>query len=75
MITLLNITNATKAQIIVVINAIFGVLGAFHLVLTQTQLSAIEIAVNAVLGLLVSATYTQSRMRLKHPRDKPLAGK
>lgn len=62
------ITNATKAQIIAAVNAIFGLLIAFNVVLTQAQIGAVDSAINAVLGLFVLLTYTQSSMRLKHPR-------
>ena len=62
------ITNATKAQIIAAVNAIFGLLIAFNVVLTQAQIGAVDTAINAVLGLFVLLTYTQSSMRLKHPR-------
>jgi len=62
------ITNATKAQIIAAVNAIFGLLIAFNIVLTQAQIGAVDTAINAVLGLFVLLTYTQSSMRLKHPR-------
>lgn len=65
---LLTITNATKAQIISAINAIFGVLIAFNVVLSQSQLGAIDIAANAVLSLFVAITYTASSMRLKQAR-------
>ena len=56
-------TNATKAQVLAVVNAAIGVLLAFHVILTQPQLGAIDIAVNAVLSLWVGLTYTQSSMR------------
>lgn len=59
----LTITNATKAQIIVVINAVLALLVAFNVALTQTQLSAISAGANAVLGLWVSLTFTQSSKR------------
>lgn len=65
---LLTITNATKAQIISAINAVFAVLIAFNVVLSQSQLGAVDIAVNAVLSLFVAITYTASSMRLKQAR-------
>lgn len=56
-------TNATKAQIVVSLNAILMVLISFHVLLTQTQVASIGIAANAILGLFVGTTYTQSAMR------------
>lgn len=61
---LLTMSNATKANVIAAINGIFGVLLAFHIALSQTQIGAIDIAVNAVLALLVGATFTQSSKRI-----------
>ena len=61
-------TNASKAQIIVAVNAVLALLVAFHVVLTQAQLGAIGVAVNAVLGLVVSLTYTQSAKRVEAPK-------
>lgn len=61
-------TNAAKAQLVIAINAIFALLGAFNVFATQAQISAVDLAVNAVLALFVALTYTQSSMRLKHPR-------
>lgn len=69
------ITNATKAQIIAAINAILGLLIAFHVVLTEPQLGAIDVAANAVLALIVAVTFTQSSMRLKHARPEPVPAK
>lgn len=64
---LFTITNATKAQIIAVVNALLGLLIAFDIVFTQTQLSAIDVFVNAVLALFVGLTYTQSAKRVDDP--------
>lgn len=66
------ITNATKAQIIAAINAVFGLLIAFNVILTQAQIGAVDTAVNALLALVVALTFTQSSMRLKHPRPEPV---
>lgn len=66
--SLLTITNATKSQIITAINSIFGILIAFNLVFTQTQMGAIDIAVNAFLSLLVGVTYGKSSMRRATPK-------
>jgi hypothetical protein len=62
------ITNASKAQIIVTVNAVLSLLAAFDVVLTQAQLGAIGVAVNAVLGLIVALTYTQSSKRIDPPK-------
>lgn len=56
-------TNATKAQIIVVINAILALLQAFGVDLTDEQQGAILVVINALLGLWVGLTYNQSRKR------------
>lgn len=66
---MLTITNTTKALLIAAINAILAVVTTFDLGLTQAQLGAIGIAVNAILALVVAVTFKQSKMRLKHPRD------
>lgn len=57
-------TNAVKAQAIVALNAVLALLIAFHVVLTQAQLGAIDVAANAVLALFVALTYTQSHKRI-----------
>lgn len=61
---LLTMTNATKANVIAAINAIFGLLVVFHVGITDAQIGAIDIAANAVLALLVGATFTQSAKRV-----------
>lgn len=61
-------TNATKANIISAVNAILGLLIAFNVAFSQAQLGAIDVAVNAILAVIVGLTFTQSSMRLKHPR-------
>lgn len=61
------ITNATKAQIIAAVNAIFGVLIAFHVALSTGQIASIDIALNAVAALIVALTFTQSAKRMPDP--------
>lgn len=56
-------TNATKAQIIAAVNALLGLAVAFNVVLTQTQIGAIGVAVNAVLAIVVGLTFKQSPKR------------
>ena len=61
----MNITNATKAQIIAAINALMGLLTAFDIAsLSQTQQSSVIVAVNAVLALFVGLTYRASPKRI-----------
>lgn len=67
MSNLLNITNATKANVMGLVNAVLGVLIAFHVVLTQTQLGAIDVLANAVMIALIGATYKASAMRKPDP--------
>lgn len=62
-------TNATKAQLILAINALLGVAQAFDVALTAGQLGAIQIAVNAVLSLFVAVTLNQSAKRIDSPPD------
>lgn len=56
-------TNATKAQIIVLINAIFALLQAFGVDFSDEQQGATLVLVNAVLALWVGLTYQYSRKR------------
>ncbi len=60
---LLEITNATKAQIIALLNAVLGVLLVFGVALTDPQIAAIMLLGNAVLGLWVALTYQLSAKR------------
>jgi hypothetical protein len=60
---LLVMTNATKAQIIVFINAIFGLLQAFGIDFTDEQQGAVLVVVNALLALWVGLTYADSHKR------------
>lgn len=64
-------TNAAKAQVIVTVNALLALLAAFHVVLTQAQLGAIDVALNAVFALYVALTYTQSSKRIDPPPPAP----
>lgn len=64
-------SNATKAQLVLAINALLGVAQAFHAALTAPQLGAVQIAVNAVLALFVGATYTQSAKREPDANEPP----
>lgn len=61
---LLIMTNAVKAGIVAVINAIIGVLLAFGVDISDAQQGAILILVNAVLALWVGLTFTYSHKRL-----------
>lgn len=58
-------TNAQKAQIIAIVNALLGALVAFHVVLTDAQIGSIDLIVNALFGLFVGVTYQHSRLRKK----------
>ena len=53
-------TNAMKALISTFINAVFGVLLAFDIVMTQEQIGAIMLAVNALLAIVVALTANSS---------------
>ena len=65
---MLTVTNALKAQAIVLANALLGVLAAFNVgSITDTQKGALLVAVNAVLGLLVAVTYKSSSKRIPDP--------
>jgi hypothetical protein len=65
---MLTITNATKTQLVVTINAIFGVLAAFNVGhLSNAQQGSILIAANAVLGLIGGVTYKSSKKRVPDP--------
>lgn len=56
-------TNATKAQIIVVINALLALLAEFGVDFNVDQQNAIIILVNALLALWVGITYDRSYKR------------
>lgn len=57
-------TNAIKAQIIVVVNSIFGLLEAFDVDLSDAKQGSIIVLVNAVLALWVLLTYKNSKTRI-----------
>ena len=57
-------TNATKALIIAVVNAGFGVALAFNLPLTDVQIGSLLLLVNAALSLVVGLTYKNSPKRV-----------
>lgn len=59
----ITMTNATKAQIIVFINAIFAVLQAFGVDFTDEQQGAILVLINAIIALWVGLTYKSSFKR------------
>jgi len=66
-------TNAAKAQVILAVNAVLAVLIVFHVALTQPQIGAVDLAVNAVLSAFVALTYTQSHKRIDPPASPPVA--
>lgn len=57
-------TNATKANIIAVINAVLGAAVLFGLPLSEEQLGGIMAAVNAIGILAVGLTYQNSSKRI-----------
>jgi hypothetical protein len=61
--TFLEMTNAIKAQVIVLVNAVIGLLTAFGVDLTDKQQGALIVFVNAVFGLWVLLTYQYSHKR------------
>lgn len=60
-------TNATKALIVAAINAAFGVAQAFNVPITDKQVGALMLFVNAVLALAVVLTYKSSPKRIPDP--------
>ena len=64
MLEKLNITNATKAQVIVVLNAVFALVAAFGFDLSNEQMAAITAVANSLLGLWVGLTYKESPKRI-----------
>lgn len=57
-------TNATKALLIALANAALGLVTAFGVSLSDAQTSAITVAVNAALALVVALTYKASAKRI-----------
>lgn len=58
------ITNATKALIISVVNAVLGLAVAFGVALTPEQIGAILAVANSVGALVVALTYKSSPTRV-----------
>ena len=56
-------TNALKAQIIVALNAVLSAVVAFGVDLSTAQTGAASLALNALLGVWVAATYKDSPRR------------
>lgn len=61
---IVDMTNASKAQIIVVINAIFAFLESIGVHMSDTQQGAILVLINALLALWVAFTYNYSHKRI-----------
>lgn len=64
----MKLTNAVKAGIISALNAALGLAVAFGLELSDAQTAAILGFGNAVLALIVLATYKQSPKRVSDPK-------
>lgn len=62
-------TNSLKAGIIAALNGAFGVAIAFDVPLTEIQIGAINVFVNAILGLWVALTYKNSPSRIPDAGD------
>lgn len=60
-------TNATRAQIIVALNAVLSVIVSFGVGLSTNQIGTITLAVNALLGVWVALTYKSSPRRTHDP--------
>jgi len=61
---ILESTNAAKAQVIALLNALFAVFTAFNVGLSDAQTSAIIVAVNAAFAVFVAMTYKRSPKRV-----------
>lgn len=61
----MTMTNAVKAQLIVAINAVFALLTAFGVELSDKKEGAIIVLVNAILALWVAFTYQYSHKRIE----------
>lgn len=57
-------TNATKAGVIALVNALLGAAVAFGVPLTEVQTGAVLAVANAALGLWVGLTYKNSPARI-----------
>lgn len=58
-----HITNATKAQVVVLINAVVSAVVVFGL-LSDVKAGALGLVANAALGVYVAATYKDSPKRI-----------
>ena len=65
-------TNAVRAQIIVLVNAGLAMLVSFGVNVTDGQQAAIQGGVNALLGLWVAMTYHTSPYREIDPDEIPV---
>ena len=70
---ILAITNASKASIIGLVNAALSLLLVFGVSISDAQVAAIIVAANAVLVLLVGATYQNSAKRISDAAIEPPA--
>lgn len=70
-----NMTNATKAQIIVALNALMALLVAFGVNLSDTQQGAVQVAVNALLGVWIGLTFKDSEKRVPDPPETEVAAR
>lgn len=57
-------TNAVRAAIIAAVNAVLSLLLAFGVGVSDAQVAAIGVTVNALLGLWVALTYKDSPTRI-----------
>lgn len=57
-------TNATKAQVLALVNALLMLAVAFDVALTELQIGGIGVVVNAALSLWISLTYKDSAKRI-----------
>jgi hypothetical protein len=57
-------TNASKAQAIVLVNSLLSLAVLFGAPLSEVQLAGIGVVVNAALGLFVGLTYERSKKRV-----------
>lgn len=57
-------SNATKAQVLALVNAVLLLAVAFDVAVSQAQIGAIGVAVNAALSVWVSLTYRNSAKRI-----------
>jgi nicotinamide riboside transporter PnuC len=67
--SLLVMTNAVKALIINLVNAIMGLLLVFGVSLSDAQQGAIVLVVNTVLALWIALTYQYSHKRVDNSTD------